>query len=506
MTASKRSLLGTLARRSLLVGAGAALGAWGVHRLHTTGQPGRPEIPAGETPTGGGVLLNDASALSQTPVARHLTLSRRPDDGFLAALRAELAECRQSGRPFAASAARHSMGGHSLPRGGTAVTLAQDALDADTAAGTYRVAAGTRWHTVVQRLDALGFSPAVMQSNSDFGVASTFCVNAHGWPVPFGPCGSTVRSVTMMLADGALVTCSRNGNRPLFEMAMGGYGLTGVITALELDMVPNTRLEPSYTVMPSAEIGRRLDEAVTAGDGVQMAYGRMQTAIDGFLDEAILVTYRPAEDQTDLPAASRSETIGWATRQIFRGQFGSERLKDLRWWVESNIAPRLLGGTVTRNSLLFEPVATLADGDPARTDILHEYFVAPDRFADFVAACRRIIPSSYQSLLNITLRYVAADRESVLAYAPEPRIAAVMLFSQEKTARAEADMARMTRALIDATLGLGGTYYLPYRPHATPDQLRLGYPRIAEFVERKRAADPDLVFRNAFWDRYLAEF
>ncbi len=77
-----------------------------------------------------------------------------------------------------------------------------------------------------------------------------------------------------------------------------------------------------------------------------------------------------------------------------------------------------------------------------------------------------MIPASYQQLLNITLRYVNTDQDSVLAYAPEPRIAAVLLFSQEKTVRGENDMAHMTQALIDRVLDIGGTYYLPYRPHA----------------------------------------
>ena len=79
-----------------------------------------------------------------------------------------------------------------------------------------------------------------------------------------------------------------------------------------------------------------------------------------------------------------------------------------------------------------------------------------------------------------------------------------MLFSQEMTARAEADMGRMTESLIEAVLGVGGSYYLPYRLHATTAQFQRGYPRAAEFVALKRRLDPGLVLRNALWDRYLA--
>jgi FAD/FMN-containing dehydrogenase len=62
----------------------------------------------------------------------------------------------------------------------------------------------------------------------------------------------------------------------------------------------------------------------------------------------------------------------------------------------------------------------------------------------------------------------------------------------------------MTQAMIEAVLAIGGSYYLPYRPHATTAQFQRCYPKAAEFAALKRQFDPDLRFRNAFWDRYLA--
>jgi FAD/FMN-containing dehydrogenase len=342
-----------------------------------------------------------------------------------------------------------------------------------------------------------------MQSNNDFGVASTFSVNAHGWPVPFSGCGSTVRGLTMLVADGTAVKCSRTENAELFRFAMGGYGLFGVISELELDMVPNALLTPTFETVDGRSIGTQFAEQLAADKAVQMAYGRMDVRLDRFLERALLITYRPSSDQSDIPKASGSGFVSRTSRYIFRAQVESDRAKRLRWWSESVLGPRL-SGDATRNTLMNEPVATLDDRDSSRTDILHEYFVPPARFAEFVTACQHVIPSSYQQLLNITLRFVDADRDSVLAYAPEPRMAAVLLFSQEKTARGEADMARMTRALIDRVLDLGGTYYLPYRPHASLDQLKRGYPRAAEFASKKRELDRSLLFRNRLWDDYFA--
>jgi FAD/FMN-containing dehydrogenase len=491
-----------LTRRTAILLLGVASGAWLGARY--SGKVPSIARTRWVGPTGAPDSLNDASLLSETPVFRHTVLSDDPGDALVAALRAELAEARASGRPFNVGAARHSMGGHAIPRNGHAVTFSNAYIDPDLAGGTYRVHAGARWGQVIAALDPMGLGPKVMQSNNDFGVAATFCVNAHGWPVPHGPMGSTVRSIRIMLADGEVVTASRDQNADLFRLTMGGYGLTGAIIDMEVEMAPNVRLVPTFERMASRDFAPLFTAACETG-GVNMAYGRLNVDRDAFFEDCLMITYRESADQTTLPPASGSGFTSRAAARVFRAQLMNEPLKDLRWWFESTLGPRISAGEVTRNSLINEPVVTLDDHDPTRTDILHEYFVPPDRFADFITACQEVIPASYQEMMNITLRYVRADSESVLAYAPGPRIACVMLFSQEMTARAETDHARMTRELIERVLDLGGTYYLPYRPHARQEHLLQGYPNVRDFVARKLELDPERVFRNGFWDNYLEQ-
>lgn len=505
MVPEKASRKRRFGRRFVLAGAAAIAGVAAGRLLpFSTNDPG-PGFPSqADKPDGAQAVLNDASELSPTPVAKHMVLGEPPEAQAIEVICKALAEAQTAGQPFVANAARHSMGAQSLVRNGTVLTLDQDWLEADTTARTYRVAAGTRWSTVIAKLDRIGFSPAVMQSNNDFGVASTFSVNAHGWPVPFSGCGATVRSIRLVTATGELLVCSRTENAELFKLAMGGYGLFGVITDLELDMVPNALLEPTFIHVAGRDLGQRFVEALAADPSIQMAYGRMDVSLDRFFDDALLITYRPTADQSSIPPAEGSGLLSYAARDIFRAQVESDEVKHLRWWTEARLNPKIVG-SASRNSLMNEPVVTLDDKDPGRTDILHEYFISPDRFGEFVAACKAVIPASYQQLLNITLRYVNTDHDSVLAYAGEPRIAAVMLFSQEKTVRGEADMARMTEALIERVLAIGGSYYLPYRPHARLDQFQKAYARAGEFAAAKRAADPGLLFQNGLWTNYISK-
>jgi FAD/FMN-containing dehydrogenase len=451
------------------------------------------------------IIINDASRLNPTPVVKHWRPKSDPQGAYVEALRAELKDAAGAGRRVAAGGARHSMGGQSLPRDGTAITFDEPWFDVDTANSLYRVSAGARWAEVIAKLDPLGFSPKVMQSNNDFGVASTFCINAHGWPVPFGPFGSTVRALRLMLADGSIIECSREKNAELFSLAMGGYGLFGIILDLDVEMARNVLLAPTFDIMPAEAFADRFIGAVEKDSSVLMAYGRLSVARAAFFDEALMIAYRTAAPQpAALPAATNGSALTWLLSDIYREQTGNEAAKRARWFAETRVNPNLGAGLATRNSLMNEPVSNLHNPYRARTDILHEYFVPPDRFAEFLVACRDVIPPAKAEFLNVTLRYVAGDETAVMAFAPKPRIAAVMSFSQEMSTEGEIDMIETTERLIDRIVALGGAFYLPYRLHARRDQVDKAYPNVAHFLERKRFYDPKLLFRNTMWDVYFA--
>lgn len=491
----------TLSRRAFLLGSGAAIGVAGSRYLGAS-NPVLDGTQSLISPAMEDGFLNDASELSRTPIFRHVVMSDDADQGLHLSIRGEMADATANNRPVCISAARHSMGGQSIPRNGHAITFDNGMVEPDIEAGTYKVHAGARWSQVIAALDPIGYSPKVMQSNNDFGVAATFCVNAHGWAVPNGPMGATVRSFEMILPTGELVTCSRAENADIFGMTMGGYGLTGAIISLEVEMEKNLLLEPSFEQMPAESFAAKFEAAVH-DPAVNMAYGRLNVDRDNFLTDALMITYRASADQTDIPAASGSGAMAKLASRIYRAQLGNERMKRLRWWTETSLAPSISSGIATRNSLINEPVVTLDDRDPNRVDILHEYFIGIPEFDAFLQVCRDVIPASYQEFLNVTLRYVGQDDESMLSYAPVPRIAAVMSFSQEMTARGEADMARMTRDLIDGITAIEGSYYLPYRPHATRAQFVKTYQHAADFAAKKREIDPKLIFRNNLWDQYL---
>ena len=324
-----------------------------------------PRTPFAAETTGKRFIVNDASRLNPTPVYRHWIVGTDEQSVFIEHLRRELKDAAAAKRPVAVAAARHTMGGQSIPRDGTAITMQTFRCEPDTRAKTYLTDAGTRWHQVIATIDPLGFSPAVMQSNADFGVASTFCVNAHGWPVPYGPFGSTVRAFKLMLADGTILACSRTENSELFGLAMGGYGYFGIILELEVDMVPNVLLKPTFEAMPAEVFARKFTEAIDGDTGVKMAYGRLNVDRARFFREALMITYRALPTPEDgLPKAATSGSLSAISRDLYRAQVGSELVKRVRWFAETVAGPAVSSGIATRNSLMNEPVSNLAERRP----------------------------------------------------------------------------------------------------------------------------------------------
>jgi FAD/FMN-containing dehydrogenase len=446
--------------------------------------------------------VDDASRLNATPVR---SVWHAPQDISQAEseLAGVLADAREHGWKVAIAGARHSMGGQTIFRDGVGLDilpLAHMRLDEET--NTIRVGAGALWRDVIAYLDARGRSVAVMQSNNSFTVGGSISVNCHGWQVGRPPIASTVRSFRMMLADGSIVRCSRDENAGLFSAALGGYGLFGVILEAELQVAPNRRYRLKRHLAPAEQLQTTWAAAAAAQAGTEMVYGRLNVTADRFLKDTIVYAWHIDSDSAEpIPALHGPEKIE-LRRQVFRGSAESEYGKQLRWRAELEWQPKLGGDRSTRNQLLNEGVEVFQNRTAATTDILHEYFVPRAAFNDFIVRMRSIIPAHRGNLLNVTVRSVETDNDTMLGYASGPIAALVLLFHQQRTAAADEAMQAMTRELIDAALAAGGSYYLPYRLHATAEQFRRAYPRADEFFALKRKYDPGELFQNEFYVKY----
>jgi len=121
-------------------------------------------------------------------------------------------------------------------------TSAMTDLHIDPDRGTARVGAGVRWGDVVERAGAAGLAARHTTSPS-VGVAGSSLGGGLSWYSRHaGLQCSSLTAVELVLADGTFVRATDTEDSDLLWAARGGGGGFGVVTALEFDLMPVTRV------------------------------------------------------------------------------------------------------------------------------------------------------------------------------------------------------------------------------------------------------------------------
>lgn len=443
---------------------------------------------------------NDASGLNETAVAKWPRPSKDSAEAIIQITELVKQAARENLK-ISIAGARHSMGGHTIYPGGMAIDMnGVNYLHFDEERNILLAGAGAHWSDIIPYLDKHGKSVAVMQSNNSFSVGGSISVNCHGWQPDSPPIASSVESFRLIDAKGDIITCSRTQNAELFSLVLGGYGLFGVVLDVELRVVDNKVYKTEQHVIKSSEYISKFIELVKNDPSVGMAYGRISISPANFMDEAILSIYKT--DSSSVPRPVTKNGLAGLRRTVFRGSADSDYGKKLRWRLEKWSASIIDGKKFSRNQLLNEGVEVYQNTDTNYTDILHEYFIPIVSVGKFIDSLKSVIPQYKVDLLNITVRNVMKDDDAFLAYAHEEVFGFVMLYYQRKDSSAEKEMQRVTQRLIDVAVSLNGTYYLPYRLHATKEQMHKAYPKAKEFFLLKLKYDSAELFQNRFYETY----
>jgi FAD/FMN-containing dehydrogenase/ubiquinone/menaquinone biosynthesis C-methylase UbiE len=405
--------------------------------------------------------------------------------------------------PVSVGGGHFSMGGHTASPGTLHLDMRKmnRVLRFEPHASVIRVQAGIRWCDIQRFIDPHGLSVKIMQTYANFTVGGALSVNAHGRYMGLGPVVLSVRAIRLVLANGEVVDASPTENTTLFNAAIGGYGGVGIITEVELDLVPNTRVKRSDRTMRTAEYKAWFDTNVRRHQDVIFhnfdLYPPLYTrgrAISWTVTDAPTTSARLQPLSRGFLAA---KYFLWAITETPLGKFRREFLYDPLLYLGKKVHWRNYEAGYDVAEL--EPV-----GRRRRTYVLQEYFVPVDAVTRFAEALSAILSRHRVNAINISIRHALADNHTVMAWARGETFAFVLYYKQRTRANAIERVAVWTRELIDAVLAVGGTYYLPYQLHATHEQFHRAYPRAREMFALKQQFDPQYRLRGALWDRYYA--
>lgn len=402
-------------------------------------------------------------------------------------LAAAIGRSAEHGRRVRAAGAGHSFSDIACTAG-TMVKLDRMAgvLDVDRASGLVRAQAGIAIRELNERVAEHGLALENVGDIDVQSIAGAISTATHGTGARLGNIPSQLRALTLVLADGSTLECSR-ADADVFRAACVGLGALGIVAEVTLRCVPAFRLHGVDRPAPLARTLERFDELAQAND-------HFEFFVFPHCDTALTRT----NNRTELPARPRSRASAYANDVLLTNHaFGL--LCRLGRRAPAQI-PRL-------NRLV-----TRVAGSSGRVDRSDRIFASPRlvRFTEMEYSLpRERTPEAVRRVLElieregfavpfpIEVRAVAAD-DAFLSTAAgrDSGFVAVHMYEEMEWE----PYFRAVEAVMDE---LGGRPHWGKRHFQTAATLPGRYPDWERFQAVRRRLDPDGRFANDWTDRVL---
>ena len=397
---------------------------------------------------------------------------------------------------------RFSMGGQTASAGSIHIDMRKlnKVIHFSAENKTIKVEAGIRWCDIQQFVDSHNLSIKIMQTYANFTVGGALSVNCHGRYIGLGAVILSVKSLEVILANGDLVNCSPTESSEIFFACIGCYNAVGVIATVEFYLAENLPVKRVFKTMKTIEyrdffsknIKENKDVIFHNADLYPPKYKNARAVSWVKTDE------KPTVKTRLMPLANAYPLERYFIGAFSRSNFGK--------WRRENIIDPILYLSKKVHWRNYEAGYDVAELEPESrknsTYVLQEYFIPVKKFDEFVGLMAEIFQRHKVNVINVSIRHAEKDTGSLMAWAKEEVFAYVVWYKQFTNDVEKNKVAVWTRELIDASLSLNGSYYLPYQVHATAQQFHKAYPNAKKLMELKTKLDPTFKFRNVIWDTF----
>lgn len=397
-----------------------------------------------------------------------------------------------AGLPIKAVGAGHSFTGIAVAPG---VLLELDALSGvvrvDRERHRVTLRAGTRLHDVPRLLEPFGLAMPNLGDIDRQSVAGAISTGTHGTGLAFGGIATQVVGVTMVTADGELLTSDAEQEPGLLPALALGLGALGILVEVTLQCVP-------AFVLHAVERPEPLDELLPA-----------------LLDRAAAV------DHFEFYWFPHTATALTKTNHRLPGDAPRQPLRPVAKWVDDTLLAngvyRVLCNAGVVAPAIVPRVNRLADrlvGDREFSDRSTRVFTTSRtvRFVEMEYA----VPLEHLPTVFARVRALIEERGWRISFPIEVRVAAAdELWLSTASGRATGyvavhrffreDPGEYFRAVETIMIESGG------RPHwgklhgRDASSLRGAYPRFDDFVRLSERLDPGRLFGNPYLARVLGE-
>ena len=358
------------------------------------------------------IWVNDVhSQLNRTRVRELLTPRTRDE------LAQIVRSASQKALPISVSGCRHSMGGQQFATDSICIDTRSlnRVISFDREHGLIGAEAGIQWPKLIRTyLDAQAGSAkqwgiAQKQTGADtFTLGGSLSSNVHGRGLVMKPLISNVESFTLINAEGKSMLCSRDENNELFRLAIGGYGLFGLIDTVTLRLVPRQKLRRVVEIIRASDLPKRFEERIAE----TFVYGDFQFSVDekspDFLQRGVFSCYQRIDEHEPMVAKRQLRDEDWL--ELLRLAY-TDREKAFKRYSDYYLSTN--GQTYWSDTNQLSPylpdyaqkIRNQIGGDESSL-IITEIYVPRADLPDFLAQAAELLRSNRTIVISGTVRLV----------------------------------------------------------------------------------------------------
>ena len=386
--------------------------------------------------------------------------------------------------------------------GGLVVRLLGAAHQAviDPQAGTVTVPAGVSIDDLLRVLVPRGWFVPVTPGTRFVTIGGSIASDIHGKNHHVdGSFGNHLVSVTLLLADGSVVTVGPAERPELFWATVGGMGLTGAILEATFRLLPIETSLLSVDTMRIPDLDSLFAEMSSPDDDVRYSVAWIDLVAKGAaLGRSVLGRGDHATLQ-QLGPKEAADPLRYGARQLVSVpplvpptgvlNHASVAAFNEMWFRK---APRHRVGELQSIGAFFHPLDMVGSWNRlygAKGLVQYQFVVPLGEEAAMRTVIERISHSGAASFLAVLKRF-GAGNDAPLSF---PTPGWTLALDLPANARGLSELLHgLDRVVVDA----GGRHYFAKDALTTPEMVRRGYPRLTEWQQVRASVDPHGVWAS----------
>lgn len=405
-----------------------------------------------------------------------------------------------SGRGVLVRGLGRSYGDAAQNAGGKVIRLTGSVAEAviDEDAGTVTVGAGVGLDDLMRVLVPRGYFVPVTPGTRYVTVGGAIASDIHGKNHHVeGSFGNHVIRLSMIVADGSCVEASPTENADLFWATIGGMGLTGVVVEATFRLL---RIETSRCRVDTVrchDFDDLITHMSTGDESWRYSVSWVDLLATGRRFGRSVLWRGDHARRSDLPPSAAADPLRYEPRRLavvppvvpgpgLVNTLTSRIFNEL--WLRKEPLER--HGGLRSIPGYFHPLDSVGSWNRlyGRSGFIQYQFVVPfGREDEFRSIVETIVAARVASPLVVLKRFGAANPAPLSFPMPGWTLTVDVPAGDRR-------VPSLVHALDERVLAAGGRHYLAKDALTTPESIRRGYPRLAEWQATRDRWDPNGVF------------